>query len=304
MPPWRYTDPSTSRFGFPSSKRSRSSVGSVAAPVAAGVARAAGTSRGRQARRRPRLRPLAGRPGALPRPRDAQRLAERPRRLRVQEADPDEGSPSSRSTSPVSPALASACGPTAPSRRPSTSCPTARSRPSGTPTCDCPSPGDDFELATSQGDHVQRSLDPTERDLRQSFEALLDLVVARDSVVTRRRISWTSSATCCCSSWSRTPTARCSRRSRSCFSSARLKQETGEKIREEFDIWSSSAKRSSARSTRRNCSSTTTPSRRSCSPGQAGTCSGSAPKPSRRRSRCFAERTSRLAKASTSLRRA
>ncbi|TPG14030.1 hypothetical protein EAH86_17650 [Pedococcus bigeumensis] len=48
-----------------------------------------------------------------------------------------------------------------------------------------PSPDDDFELATSKAITFNDLLVPTERELRQSFKALLDVVVARDSVVTR-----------------------------------------------------------------------------------------------------------------------
>lgn len=48
-----------------------------------------------------------------------------------------------------------------------------------------PKPTDDFELATQKALTFNDLAVPSERDLRNSFEALLDSVVARDSVVTR-----------------------------------------------------------------------------------------------------------------------
>lgn len=51
-----------------------------------------------------------------------------------------------------------------------------------------PRPGDDFEQATSKAITFNDLKVPTERELRNSFEALLDLVVARDSVVTRSEL--------------------------------------------------------------------------------------------------------------------
>lgn len=48
-----------------------------------------------------------------------------------------------------------------------------------------PSPGDDFEQASSKALTYRDLTVPTEPDLRRSFEALLDLVVARDTAVTR-----------------------------------------------------------------------------------------------------------------------
>ncbi|WP_262391253.1 class I SAM-dependent DNA methyltransferase, partial [Nocardiopsis sp. CNR-923] len=48
-----------------------------------------------------------------------------------------------------------------------------------------PSPGDNFEQATSKAITFDDLATPSGRELRQSFEALLDLVVARDTIVTR-----------------------------------------------------------------------------------------------------------------------
>lgn len=48
-----------------------------------------------------------------------------------------------------------------------------------------PSPGDDFELATSKAITYSDLGAPSERDLRASFKAMLDVVVARDSRSTR-----------------------------------------------------------------------------------------------------------------------
>ena len=48
-----------------------------------------------------------------------------------------------------------------------------------------PKPGDDFTLATSKAIAGRDLVLPTEAELRSSFRAVLDLVVARDSVVTR-----------------------------------------------------------------------------------------------------------------------
>ncbi|WP_431801173.1 HsdM family class I SAM-dependent methyltransferase [Microbacterium sp. bgisy203] len=48
-----------------------------------------------------------------------------------------------------------------------------------------PTPGDDFEQASGRALTWRDLTVPTESDLRVSFKALLDLVVARDSVVTR-----------------------------------------------------------------------------------------------------------------------
>jgi len=48
-----------------------------------------------------------------------------------------------------------------------------------------PSPDDNFEQATSQAIAYKDLTVPTERELRNSFKALLDVVVAGDSVVTR-----------------------------------------------------------------------------------------------------------------------
>lgn len=48
-----------------------------------------------------------------------------------------------------------------------------------------PAPGDDFEQASSKALTYNDLAVPSEPDLRRSFEALLDLVVARDTVVTR-----------------------------------------------------------------------------------------------------------------------
>lgn len=48
-----------------------------------------------------------------------------------------------------------------------------------------PSPGDDFEQKTTKAIVHENLVAPDERDLRASFKALLDVVVARDSVVTR-----------------------------------------------------------------------------------------------------------------------
>ncbi|GAB3597335.1 putative type I restriction enzymeP M protein (plasmid) [Corynebacterium faecale] len=48
-----------------------------------------------------------------------------------------------------------------------------------------PSPDDDFELATTKAITFNDLVEPSEQELKASFEALLDVVVARDSVATR-----------------------------------------------------------------------------------------------------------------------
>lgn len=48
-----------------------------------------------------------------------------------------------------------------------------------------PSPNDDFEQATTKALTFNNLVQPTEQELKNSFEALLDVVVARDTVATR-----------------------------------------------------------------------------------------------------------------------
>ncbi len=98
-----------------------------------------------------------------------------------------------------------------------------------------PSPTDDFELATSRAITYKDLNTPTERDLRQSFEALLDLVVARDSVVTRSENQLDQLCNMLLLKLESDTRGLMQQTKPLMFQLAKSEAETGEKIRGEFD---------------------------------------------------------------------
>jgi type I restriction-modification system DNA methylase subunit len=97
-----------------------------------------------------------------------------------------------------------------------------------------PTPIDDFELATTKAIDYRDLSSPSERELRQSFEALLDLVVARDSVVTRSENQLDQLCNMLLLKLESDTDGMMQPSKPVMFQLAKSEKETGEKIREEF----------------------------------------------------------------------
>ncbi len=99
-----------------------------------------------------------------------------------------------------------------------------------------PTPNDDFELATSKAITYADLNTPTEYELRASFEALLDLVVARDSVVTRSENQLDQLCNMLLLKLESDTAGSMERRKPLMFQLAKNELETAKKIREEFSL--------------------------------------------------------------------
>lgn len=153
------------------------------------------------------------------------------------------------------------------------------------PDVQLPRPDDDFEQATSKAITFHDLVQPTEQELKSSFEAMLDVVVARDTVATRSEMHLDQLCNLLLLKQESDTNASLQPSKPVTFQLQATEHETAEHIRSAFDQMVTSGKSSSATSTAPLSCSTTTRSRRWSSPGRAGIFWRCRPRPCRRPSR-------------------